>query len=54
LRAHQSYELDRAFDLLVTLLPRANPETRAWVLNDSDLDPLHDHPRWQNVLDLAR
>ena len=47
-------ELDRAFDLLVTLLPRATPETKAWVLNDSDLDPLHNLPRWQKVLELVR
>jgi adenylate cyclase len=47
-------ELDRAFDLLATLLPRATHELKAWVQQDSDLDPLHDHPRWQKVLDLAR
>ena len=34
-------------------MPRANHETRAWVKNDSDFDPLHNDPRWQKVLDLA-
>ena len=47
-------ELDRAFDLLATLLPRATHELKAWVQQDSDLDPLRDHPRWQKVLELAR
>jgi len=47
-------ELDRAVDLLVALLPRANHETKAWILHDSDFDPLLDHPRWQKVLELAR
>jgi adenylate cyclase len=47
-------ELDRALDLLVALLPRANHETKAWILQDSDFDPLHNHPRWQKVLELAR
>ena len=50
----QLSELDRAFDLLVALLPRANHETKAWILQDSGFDPLHDHPRWQKVLELAR
>jgi adenylate cyclase len=47
-------EFDRALDLLEALLPRANHETKAWVLQDSDFDPIHDHPRWQKVLELAR
>ena len=47
-------EFDRALDFLVALLPRANHETKAWVLQDSDFDPLHKHPRWQKVLELAR
>lgn len=47
-------ELDCAFDLLMPLLPRANHETKAWILRNSDFDPLHDHPRWQKVLELAR
>jgi adenylate cyclase len=46
-------EPDRAFDLLVTLLPRANHETKAWILHNFDFDPLHNHPRWQKALELA-
>lgn len=47
-------EFDRALDLLEALLPRANHETRAWILQDSDFDSLHAHPRWQRVMELAR
>lgn len=47
-------ELDRALDLLDELLPRANHETKAWILQDSDFDALHSHPRWQRVLELAQ
>ena len=47
-------EFDRAFDLLEAFLPRANADMKAWTLNDSDFDPLHNHPRWQRVLELAR
>jgi adenylate cyclase len=45
-------EADAAIDLLERLLPQANDETRAWVKNDSDFDPIRDHPRYQNVLKL--
>jgi adenylate cyclase len=38
----------------VALLPRANHETKAWILHDSDFDPLHNHPGWQKVLELTR
>ncbi len=47
-------EFDRALDLLEAMLPRANHETKAWVLNDSDFDPVHNHPRWQKVLALTK
>ncbi len=47
-------DLDAAFDLLIDMQPRANHETKAWILNDSDFDPLHGHPRWQEVVKLAR
>jgi adenylate cyclase len=46
-------EFDRAFDLLEAFLPRANAEMKAWILNDSALDPLHGLPRWQEILELA-
>jgi adenylate cyclase len=47
-------ELEPALNLLERLLPRANHETKAWVRQDSDFEPLHNHPRWQEVLELAR
>ncbi len=46
-------ELEPALNLLERLLPRANHETKAWVRQDSDFEPLHSHPRWQKVLELA-
>lgn len=42
-------QTDRAFELLDRLLPLSNDEMKDWILNDSDLDPLHDDPRWQAV-----
>jgi adenylate cyclase len=47
-------ELDRALDLLVGLLAKATFDMKAWVLNDSDFEPLHNHPGWQKVLELTR
>ena len=47
-------ECDAAFDLLGAILPRSNADMRAWIMNDSDFDPLHDHPRWQKILELIR
>lgn len=47
-----SGEADPAIDLLERLLPQANHETKAWVMHDSDFDPLRTHPRWQKVLEL--
>ncbi len=46
-------ELERALDLLVALLPQANHETKAWILHDSDFDPLRNCPRWHEVLELT-
>jgi adenylate cyclase len=47
-------EHERALDLLESLLLRSSDDMKAWVLNDSDFDPLHNHPRWKKVLELAR
>ena len=47
-------ELNRAFDLLEKLLPRASWDVKAWVLQDSDFNPLHTLPRWQKMLALTR
>lgn len=40
---------DEAFDVLSRLLPISNADMRDWILRDSDFDPLHDDPRWQDV-----
>lgn len=40
---------DAAFGLLQRLLPVSNSEMLDWILRDSDFDPLHDDPRWQEV-----
>lgn len=40
---------DEAFELLSRLLPLSNADMRAWILRDSDFDPLHADPRWQEV-----
>src|SRR6267378_1148101 len=46
-------DLDQAFDLLERLLPNAGYELKhGWVKNDSDLDPLRSHPRYQKVLEV--
>jgi adenylate cyclase len=46
-------DTDRAFDLLERLLPQAGHEIKhGWLKNDSDLDPLRDHPRYQKILEL--
>ena len=47
-------EIDRAFDLLEELIPRGNADMKAWVMNDSDFDVLHGHPRWQRVLEQVK
>ncbi|WP_294124325.1 adenylate/guanylate cyclase domain-containing protein [Sphingomonas sp.] len=47
-------EIDHALDLLEALMPQSNPDMKAWILNDSDFEPLHGQPRWQKVLDLIR
>jgi adenylate cyclase len=45
-------DTEAAFDLLERLLPSANHETKAWIKYDSDFDPLHEHPRYQKILEL--
>jgi adenylate cyclase len=39
----------KAFELLERLLPLSNAEMKEWILTDSDLDPLHADPRWEEV-----
>lgn len=47
-------EIDRAFDLLEELIPRGNADMKAWIMNNSDFDVLHSHPRWQRVLEQVK
>ena len=49
-----SGEIGQAFELLEALLLNARRDMKAWVLNESDFEPLHNYPRWQKVLELAR
>lgn len=46
-------EFDRAFELLAKVLPYldASPARRAWLQNDSDLDPIRNNPRFQLLLE---
>jgi adenylate cyclase len=44
---------DQAFDVLNRLLPLSNADMREWILRDSDFDPLHADPRWQDILRAA-
>ncbi|WP_352586516.1 adenylate/guanylate cyclase domain-containing protein [Mesorhizobium caraganae] len=46
-------DAEPALDLLARLLPHANHETKAWVKQDSDFAKLHNHPRWQKILELV-
>jgi adenylate cyclase len=44
-----SGRFDRAFEMLFAILPRSNAEMMNWILTDSDLDPMHADPRWQEI-----
>ena len=44
---------DQAFAMLDELLPFSNADMRDWILSDSDLDPLHEDPRWAQVREIA-
>jgi adenylate cyclase len=44
-------DLDEAMDLLEKVMPRrGTPEQMLWFKNDSDLDPVRSHPRYQKLL----
>ena len=45
-------EKEKALDLLEVWARNVSPELRQWFKHDSDLDPLRDHPRFQNMLKL--
>jgi adenylate cyclase len=44
-------ELDPAIDLLEKVLPYQIPEMLVWFRNDSDLDAVRGHPRFQKLLE---
>jgi adenylate cyclase len=46
-------EFDQAFELLQKVMPYhdALPAWRAWLQNDSDLDPIRNDPRFQQLLE---
>src|SRR5262245_34030598 len=46
----QMDESDQALDLLESFLRKAPPDDLAWITQDSDLLPLHDHPRYQTLI----
>lgn len=41
------YEIDRSIDLLEVCLQQFGIEMKLWFKNDSDLDPIRNHPRYQ-------
>ena len=43
-------DLERAIDLLEQVLPHRSREQTRWFMNDSDLNPIRSHPRYQNCL----
>lgn len=47
-------DADRAIDMLEICLQQFAPERKLWLKNDSDLDPIRMHPRYQKLLQLAR
>ncbi|MCA1406067.1 tetratricopeptide repeat protein [Ensifer sp. IC3342] len=44
-------EGERALDLLETVVPQSSSYHLHWFKQDSDLDPIRDHPRFQALLD---
>jgi adenylate cyclase len=46
-------EIDRAIDLLEICVQQMGNDMKLWMKNDSDLDPIRTHPRYQKLLDLA-
>jgi adenylate cyclase len=45
-------ESDRAIDLLEPYLQKVGPLMRSWFKNDSDFDPIRNHPRYETLLKL--
>jgi adenylate cyclase len=46
-------ESDRAIDLLESWVQQVSSDMKLWFKNDSDLDPIRTHPRYQGLLQLA-
>ncbi len=46
-------EIDRAIDLLEICLQQVASDFKLWFKNDSDLDPIRSHPRYQKLLELT-
>lgn len=44
-------EIDRAIDLLETWVLQVGSEMKLWFKNDSDLDPIRNHPRYHKLLE---
>ncbi len=44
-------EVDRAIDLLEVWIGQTGIDFKRWFQNDSDLDPIRDHPRYQKLLE---
>lgn len=47
-------EGERALDLLETVVPQSSSYHLHWFKQDSDLDPIRDHPRFQALLDAIK
>jgi adenylate cyclase len=46
-------EIDRAIALLEICLPQLGNDMKLWFKNDSDLDPIRNHQRYQKLIELA-
>jgi len=44
-------DIEVALDLLERTLPKLGPGGRNWAKHDSDLEPLRNHPRFQQLFD---
>jgi adenylate cyclase len=47
-------EIEKSIDLLERYLQQVGPDLKLWFKNDSDLDPVRTHPRYQRLLELAQ
>ena len=46
-------EIDRAIELLEICMQQFGTDMKLWIKNDSDLDPIRNHPLYQKLLELA-